>query len=91
VALLTPLLRAHLPAAAFPAQKGRCFRRDCKFVHDETAPVEVCENCAQQLQAAVDGAAAAEALAVAAAAAAAASGGSSTLVLQLLALAASAG
>jgi hypothetical protein len=72
-------------------QKGRCFRRDCKFVHDETAPVEVCESCAQQLQAAEHGAAAAEAVAVAAAAAAAESGGSSMLVMQVLALAASAG
>jgi hypothetical protein len=67
-------------------QKGRCFRRDCKFVHDETAPVEVCESCAQQLQAAEHGAAAAEAVAVAAE-----SGGSSMLVMQVLALAASAG
>ena len=23
------------------AQKGRCFRRDCKFVHDDAAPIEV--------------------------------------------------
>ena len=37
--------RSERPAAAagacFDFIKGRCFRRDCKFVHDDTAPIEV--------------------------------------------------
>jgi len=30
--------------ACFDFIKGRCFRRDCKFVHDDTAPVEECRE-----------------------------------------------
>ena len=40
--MLTCVRLASCACARARSQKGRCFRRDCKFVHDDAAPIEVC-------------------------------------------------